>query len=483
MTLEDIEKGESRELEFKGFLPKESKKWVKTVVAFANGAGGKLVIGVNDERKVVGIPDDIDIFELKDKIADIIASSCDPIISANVYAEDIENKTVIVIQVYPGLATPYYIKSEGPVHGVYVRLSATSREADEIILDELHFRGRRIYYDELPRKDIPVKKGDVSALCRNLSERAERKITKTDLLNFKVLREADGELEATNAYAILVGKHDFTSRIQCARFKGVDRCVFIDKKDFEGPLCEQIDKAFQFVLDHINMGLEINGITHKEVYELPPAALRELIVNAAVHRNYQCPSSIQVAVYDDRVEITSPGMLYGSLTIDDAINGVTSTRNRVLARTLEKAGVVEGWGSGLKRIRALCEAEKVDFPEILELGNVLRFNFYRINSYNKEECLSHQNSLSHRNDAINLAKERSVKYKAKTQKTRGNNLSPREEFLLQCLRQDGFWTKESLAKELQCSKATIDRTIATLTQKKMIARKGANKKGSWEVLC
>ena len=113
--------------------------------------------------------------------------------------------------------------------------------------------------------------------------------------------------------------------------------------------------------------------------EIPVAAVRELIVNAAVHRNYQMPSSIQVAVYDDRVEVTSPGTLYGSLTIEEAINGHSSLRNPVLAHTLEKIGVIEGWGSGLKRITELCNSYTPGFKhlEIKEFGDMLQFIILR----------------------------------------------------------------------------------------------------------
>lgn len=182
---------------------------------------------------------------------------------------------------------------------------------------------------------------------------------------------------ATNAYAILLGKHDYTSRIQCARFRGTERVDFLDKKEYEGPLCEQIDCAYKFVLNYLSMAVEIDGVVHKEKYELPHKAIRELIINAVIHRNYQMSSSVQVAVYDDRVEISSPGSMYGSLTLEEALSGRSSIRNKTLARTLEKIDVLEGWGSGFKRIFAQCEEYGVAKPEFLEIGDMLRVNFYR----------------------------------------------------------------------------------------------------------
>ena len=106
---------------------------------------------------------------------------------------------------------------------------------------------------------------------------------------------------ATNAYAILLGKHDYTSRIQCAHFRGTERVDFLDKKEYEDPLYEQIDGAYKFVLNYLSMAVEIDGVVHREKYELLHKAIRELIINAVIHRNYQMSSSVQVAIYDDRV--------------------------------------------------------------------------------------------------------------------------------------------------------------------------------------
>lgn len=88
-------------------------------------------------------------------------------------------------------------------------------------------------------------------------------------------------------------------------------------------------------------------------------------------------SSVQVAVYDDRVEISSPGSLYGALTLEEALDGRSSIRNRTLARALEKIDVLEGWGSGFKRIFAQCDEYGVARPVFLEIGDMLRVNFYR----------------------------------------------------------------------------------------------------------
>ena len=379
---QEILNGEGRTLEYKVDLPEDSVKWIKSIVAFANGAGGKFVIGVNNRREFIGIPKKADLFELKDGIADKISQMCEPQIMFDITAEIVEGAQLLIIQVFPGMATPYYIKSQGKENGTYIRLGATTRNADLAALSELENRGKNISYDELPYRSLKVTDDDIEFLCKDFSKRSKRKITKADLENLHLLA---GRLhdKATNALAILLGKHEYTSRIQCARFRGTMRADFLDKKDYEGPLCKQIDDAYKFVLNHLNMAIEINGVVHDEKYELPPKAIRELIINAAIHRNYQMNSSVQVAVYDDRVEISSPGTLYGTLTLEEALSGRSSVRNKTLARTLEKVHVLEGWGSGFQRINTMCQEYGVARPEFTEIGDMFRVNFYRHNNDEK----------------------------------------------------------------------------------------------------
>lgn len=377
MTLqEEIQNGESRTLEYKATLPHDSEKWIKTIVSFANGAGGKFVLGVNNQREFVGLAKSVDLFELKDNIADTIGQMCEPQIMFDITAEMVDDAQLLIVNVFPGNATPYYIKALGKENGTFIRLGATTRNADWTSLDELTNRGRHVYYDEFACTNVKIEDEDIKYLCKDFSERAERRITRKDLENLNLII-GNKKDTATNAYAILLGKHDYTSRIQCARFRGTERVDFLDKKEYEGPLCEQIDGAYKFVLNYLSMAVEINGIVHKEKYELPHKAIRELIINAVIHRNYQMSSSVQVAVYDDRVEISSPGSIYGSLTLEEALSGRSSIRNKTLARTLEKIDVLEGWGSGFKRIFAECDEYGVDRPEFLEIGDMLRVNFYR----------------------------------------------------------------------------------------------------------
>ena len=121
--------------------------------------------------------------------------------------------------------------------------------------------------------------------------------------------ERDGKDYPSNAFAILTGNGGLHVATQCGVFKGTTKAVFVDRREYTGPLWEQIDEAFQFVLRNIHLGATIVGIYRQDIYEIPPDAIRELIINAMVHRSYLDHGTIQVAVYDDRLEITSPGKL------------------------------------------------------------------------------------------------------------------------------------------------------------------------------
>ena len=130
MKIDEILAGESKNVEFKESLPVKSSKYMKTIVAFANGQGGKLIIGVEDDtRKIVGI-DKNEAFQIMDAVANAISDSCKPAIIPDIYMQTIDGATIIIVDIEAGRQRPYYIAAEGLQHGVYVRVAGTTRLAD-----------------------------------------------------------------------------------------------------------------------------------------------------------------------------------------------------------------------------------------------------------------------------------------------------------------------------------------------------------------
>ncbi len=286
MTREKILAGESKNVEFKVRRPEKSIKYMKSVVAFANGKGGRIIFGVDDDsREIVGIPEE-NVFQEMDAITNAISDSCEPVIVPDVYPQTIDGKTIILVEINAGKQKPYYIKQEGITEGVYMRVSGTSRKADRAMTQEMYYESEGRSYDRVIRRDLAVSDEEIDRLCASMKEVAlanckyaarrqpVKDVTKNILLNWGVLAEdGDGGIYPTNAYVFLTGQDAFLSKIQCGMFKGTTRAVFVDKRDYEGPLWQQAEEAFQFVLRNIRLGARIEGLYRRDVYELPPARI------------------------------------------------------------------------------------------------------------------------------------------------------------------------------------------------------------------
>ena len=389
MTIEEILAGESKNVEFKENLPEKSIKYMKSVVAFANGAGGKIIFGVADKtREVIGF-DKEDVFKKMDAIANAVSDSCEPAIIPDITLQTVDGKTVIVVEVFEGRQRPYYIKALGRDGGVYVRVAGTTRLADEYMIKELLFEGSNRYYDQALCTGLNITDEDIDTLCKAMKEQAvknahneEQKASIKDvgrqqLRSWGILIERDGKDYPSNAFAILTGNGGLHVATQCGVFKGTTKAIFVDRREYTGPLWEQIDEAFQFVLRNIHLGATIVGIYRQDIYEIPPDAIRELIINAMVHRSYLDHGMIQVAVYDNRLEITSPGKLPMGQTLERMKEGYSKIRNEALAHAFAYMNLIEHWGSGIPRIIDKVKAAGLREPEFIGGEVDLRINIYR----------------------------------------------------------------------------------------------------------
>lgn len=389
MTIEEILAGESKNVEFKENLPEKSIKYMKSVVAFANGTGGKIIFGIADKTKEVIGFDKEDVFRKMDAIANAVSDSCEPAIIPDITLQTVDGKTIIVVEVFGGRQRPYYIKALGKEGGVYVRVAGTTRPADEYMIKELMFEGSNRYFDQALCTGLNVTDEDIGALCKVMKEQAiknahneEQKASVKDvgrqqLRSWGVLIERDGKDYPSNAYAILTGCGGLHVATQCGVFKGTTKEVFVDRREYTGPIWEQIEEAFQFVLRNIHLGATIVGIYRQDVYEIPPDAIRELIINAAVHRSYLDHGNIQVAVYDNRLEITSPGKLPMGQTLERIKEGYSQIRNEALAYAFSYMNLIEHWGSGIPRIIGKVKAAGLREPEFIGGEVDLRINIYR----------------------------------------------------------------------------------------------------------
>ncbi len=496
MTLEEIKCGESKNIEFKVQLPDDSKKYMKTIVAYANTSGGKIIIGVDDvTRNIVGV-EPSSVFQIMDKIVNAVSDMCAPQIVPDVTFQTVEGKCIVQIEIYPGQNRPYYIRSMGKENGTYIRVAGTSRPVDEAILKDLEYQGTGKSYDEIVNVEIDYDEKQALKLCNDIrkyiAESKEqpiskvRKITVTNLENWGILKKNGQNYLPTNAFVLFTNNIFRFAKIQCALFKGVDRAVFIDRREFAGPIYDQIEEAYQFVLKHINLGASIDGIVRKDKYELPPESIREAIINSVCHRCYLDHSCVQIAVYDNRVEITSPGMLYGGLTVEQAISGRSKIRNVCIAEVFSRMGIIEQWGTGLQRMIRGCREYGVREPEFVDMGDAFRVVFYRstieTNIENMERFAvtgteientgteSRMTGIENIETGIEMIEDELL-----------SDLLDTEKKVVKLILKNPEITQDKMAELMGMSKNGIRYVMNKLKNKGILVRVGATKKGKWSI--
>ena len=485
MTMEEIVHGESKNVEFKETLPDKSEKYMKTIIAFANTQGGQLIVGVNDvTREVTGVDMD-SVFKIMDRITNAVSDSCTPQIVPDITFQTIEGKTIVVVYVAPGANRPYYMKSRGKEGGTYIRVAGTSRQADADKIKELELEGARISWDELICVGYEVKENAIKKLCRDMNryrnEMQQRKgnaeklqqVTRAQLLNWNVIKKTEDGYLASNAFALLTGKHFYYSRTQCAVFAGTDRGEFIDKKEYDGPLYGQIEEAYAFVLRNIRRSAKVEGLIRREGHELPPDAIREMIINAHCHRNFLGNSCVQVALYDDRLEVTSPGGLCYGLTLEEAISGRSKQRNRIVAEVFNQMGLIEAWGTGLRNIRKAAKEYSLPEPQFIEMTGTFRVNLFR--------------SLSPMEDRQKIGKTSAKNLKSigetsvKARKSIGVELNATQKSIIDLLSENVQMSGTELAERIGISKRNIETNIKKLKEKGILVRHGSARAGYWEI--
>ena len=388
MLIDDIRKGESPTLEFKRDIPDQALKYLKTVSAFANCSGGRIVFGVDSDLSICGMDEP---FAARDKIADSIANGIEPTVVPDISFQTVEGKTLIVVEVAQGPRCPYWVKGLGREAGSFIRYDATTRAADADVLRELTYDGSDTGFDMAQCRLVEVTPRKITQLCRRMKAKAvsfcetaaQRRtvhpVTEDKLEEWGVLTRRGGKLVATNAFALLSGDKALSTVVKCGIFRGTEHRKLLDSREFGGPVQDQIDAVHEWLLSKINMAAVIKGVYRHDVYEFPEGALRELVTNAVMHRNYAVyGSDIQVALYDDRLEIISPGGLPRGMTIPRMMSGCSRCRNKAIAEAFAYMHVAEKWGLGIPNVMQEFVGHGLAAPEYTDWGNAVKVTVRRI---------------------------------------------------------------------------------------------------------
>jgi ATP-dependent DNA helicase RecG len=285
----------------------------------------------------------------------------------------------MVVTVPEGTNKPYSCAK-----GFYLRSGPNSQKLErDSIIDFFQNEGH-IRYDEIVRQDLPLEERFNEAAYKRYVRTA--KISDvlgrdTILMNLDCAADVDGRLCFTNAGALVfrINDEDVKFRhagIVCALYKGIDKAYIIDAKELNGDIVSNIEDAISFLKRHLNMRYKIETLRRENILELPEDALREAVINAACHRNYfEKGARIMVEVFDDRVEVTSPGGVCKGITAEN-FGRVSITRNSVIASMLYRIDYIEEMGTGIVRMKNAARDANVAEPKF-DLHHFFRVTFVR----------------------------------------------------------------------------------------------------------
>ena len=327
---------ETRTIEFKEMI---TNTFLKTVSAFSNYDGGEIFFGIDDNGNIKELPD------VKQACLDIENKINDNITPQPDYTLELQNnERTIKLTVKGGLQKPYLYKSKA-----YKRNDTATIETDTLELSRLILEGKNIRFEELPCEDQDL---TFDTLCQKLKEYIQIETFNQDTL--KTLNLYNSATGYNNAAGILADKNHFPG-IDIVRF-GENISVIHKRATFDNiSILAGYEKVSEVFKDYYQYE-EIQGAERKKTEKIPEAAFREAIANALIHRAWDVESQIKVSMFDDRIEIISPGGLPSGITEDEYLSGKLSVlRNRNLANVFYRLGFVEIFGTGITRIKQLYE--------------------------------------------------------------------------------------------------------------------------------
>ena len=339
-----LEEAEGYKIEFKESLTNIDKE----IVAFANSSGGRIFLGITDNKEIKGVKITN---KLKSQIQDV-ANNCQP--PAKILFEEFKNILVIIVR--EGEDKPYRCSS-----GFYTRVGPNSQKLNRDEIIEFFKVEGKIRFDELMNLKFDYEvQFDPKKLDRFLRLAGISKVLDApDILsNLGVAEKQEGKVIFNNTGILFFSKNlqdiYFHTAVTCALYKGTEKVDVLDRRDFNEDLISNIDGAMIFLKQCIPIRYEMTGKPRrKEIPEVPYDALREAIINAVAHRNYfERGANVMVEMFDDRIEITNPGGLPKGLRPED-FGKRSVLRNPNIANLLHRAGYIERMGTGINKMRRL----------------------------------------------------------------------------------------------------------------------------------
>lgn len=350
-----------------------------TLVSFLNTEGGVLLLGVEDDGTISGVdhPDNA-----SQHIDQILTNNVTP--RATVYIEPlaVEGQKVLQITVPRGLDRPYQTR-QGQC---FLRVNAGKRLASREEMRRMYLAVRSLYYDETALVETGINDLDLHVLDEFLNVvygyAWDESRTRAEYLRLlQNLKAMQGDA-VTVAGMLVFARHPQaslpTARIDFAHIDGTSIGeTFLDHKTVAGRLPQQLDGIEELLRLYLRQSGHIRNFEPETRYEMPLEILREAIVNALVHRDYSLTSAIRLFLFDDRIEVHSPGRLPNSVTIDNIRAGIHVERNPVILSLMAKLGFMTRLGTGILRIFRLARETGLPEPALVETDTEFVVTLYR----------------------------------------------------------------------------------------------------------
>ena len=446
--MEKITSGESQDIEYKESWRDEYLKWI---CGFANAQGGSIFIGVNDRKEVVGISDSKRLMEdIPNKVRDVLGI----VVDVNLYKKGDLEYLEIVTEPYP-----YPVSYKGQYH---YRSGSTKQELKGAALDRFMLRKQGKTWDGVPVPHLKAADLDDASfkLFRrsaklsgrmdeaDLNEDNEALLDKLRLVDGAYLKRAAALLFHSDPERFVTGAY-----VKIGYFREHANLIFQD--EVHGSLFQQVRQTMDLLTTkYLRALISYDGIQRIETLPMPKEALREALLNSIVHKAYESLTPIQIAVYDDKMEIFNCGYLPEGWTIENLL-GTHRSRpyNPDIANAFFRAGEIETWGRGIERIISGCKDAGCPTPTF----NYSTGEMWTVFHFSEE----------YQNSALKGSQKNSQKNSQK---------------IIALITENSYITTKEMADSLGITSRTVANHLRQLQEQKFIRRVGPDKGGHWEIV-
>ncbi|PJC62206.1 MAG: ArsR family transcriptional regulator [Flavobacteriales bacterium CG_4_9_14_0_2_um_filter_32_27] len=445
LTPSDIESivpsGEGYNAEFKIRVPNKLKELTEEVCAFANAAGGVLLIGVSDNNVIQGV----EIDNAKRSAIQNSLNEINPHLPTEFYPVNVEGKTVWVIEVNTGTQKPYVLSG-----AIYVRQGSNTQKLTSVEqMRDFFQQSQRIYFDEAPCTNFNIKQDIDDEFFEEfrIDAQLSKTVNRKQIINNLRLLLPDGNMKNGGVLFFAKAPETFidTAEIRCVAFEGINKTQIIDDKIFGGPLLKQYQQTMQWLKGKLNVRYKIEGSgPRKEIWEIPETAFKEAIINALSHRDYYDKGArTTIELFNNRVEISNPGGLTSA--IKPAEFGTKShSRNPLVFGLFERVDMVEKIGSGISRINDAMKDAKLAKPVFITEG-IFTVVFNRV--------------------TVEETVEKTTMEK-----------------IIELIRNNSTITTKDIADSIGITAKGVEYQLAKMQEDKILIREGSKKSGNWKLL-